>query len=33
MFRTSYTSFDSFSNWNHNNDYHNWIELIAPGYL
>lgn len=29
MFRPSYAFFDSFSNWNHNNDYHNWIGLIA----
>lgn len=29
MFRPSYAFFDSFSNGNHNNDYHNWIGLIA----
>ncbi|TMV48767.1 hypothetical protein FE783_17125 [Paenibacillus mesophilus] len=29
MFRPSFEFFDSFPNWNHNNDYHNWIGLIA----
>ncbi|RKN86275.1 heparinase II/III domain-containing protein [Paenibacillus ginsengarvi] len=29
MFGPSYAFFDSFSNGNHNNDYHNWLGLIA----
>jgi hypothetical protein len=29
MFRPSFEFFDSFPNGNHNNDYHNWIGLMA----